>query len=214
LLTKLTISEFAAKLGSREPAQGGGSAAALSGLLGASLVAMTISLTRGHEEFAASESLLAEQANKLRCLRRDLEQLIDRDAAAFCAVLAAGNMPQASRAEEQARDAAFRQAIKEAAEVPLLTARACLEVLESARLLAGSVIAPVASELMVGALAAHTGLTGALLNTAINLPALQDDLLGRSYTGQIRHLRAAADEAAAAIKNRIYSAPTFAVMRE
>lgn len=213
MLTTLTISEFAAKLASKEPAPGGGSAAALSGLLGASLVEMAVSLTRGRKEFAEHEELLAERHAGLGRLRIELQLLIDRDAAAFNAVMSAYGLPKAGEEEKQARAAAIQAAMREAAEVPLLTARHCLEVLEAAREVAGKVNPHALSDLMVGALASHTGLTGALLNTAINLPALKDEVLVSALAGQVHSLRAAADALIAAIKDNVYGDPTFAAMR-
>ncbi|HWQ60724.1 MAG TPA: cyclodeaminase/cyclohydrolase family protein, partial [Negativicutes bacterium] len=213
-LTDLTVGEFAARLASQEPAPGGGSAAALSGLLGASLVSMAVGLTRGRPDFVAHEALLAARQTELARLREDLQLLIDRDAAAFSAVMAAYGLPQAGEGERQDRAAAIQEAMAEAAAVPLLTARACLAVLEIAKDVAGKVNPHAASDLAMGALACHAGLTGALLNTAINLPALSDETLVRNHRGQIRLLRAAAAELAAAIQAKVYGEPTFAVMRE
>ncbi len=214
MLTSLTVGEFAAALASREPAPGGGSAAALSGLLGASLVAMAISLTRGREEFAAHEAALAAGEAELEHLRSDLQSLIDQDAAAFSAVMAAYGLPQTGESERQVRDAAVQAALKEAAAVPLLTACACLEVLKIARTVTGKITPHAAGDLAIGALAGHTGLIGALLNIAANLPALRDESLVRTYAGEIRLLRAAADELAAAVQAQTYGDPTFAVLRQ
>jgi len=214
LLTTLTISEFAAKLASKEPAPGGGSAAALSGLLGASLVEMAISLTRGREEFAAHEAMLAAREAELGRLRIDLQLLIDRDAAAFNAVMSAFSLPKASAAEKETRVAAIQEAMQEAAEVPLLTARACLAVLEIAKAVAGNVNPHAISDLTVGVLSSHAGLMGALLNTAINLPALRDETIVRDLKGRMQLLRNTGDGLVASLKDKVYSDPTFAVMRE
>ena len=213
MLTTLTISEFTAKLASKDPAPGGGSAAALSGLLGASLAEMAVGLTRGRKEFAAHEELLANRHADLSRLRVELQLLVDRDAAAFSAVMAAYGLPKASEEDKQTRSAAIQTAMREAAEVPLLTARLCLAVLEAAGEVADKINPHALSDLMVGALASHTGLTGALLNTAINLPALKDQELVEAYQAQVRHLRVAADERIAAVKHKVYSDPTFAAMR-
>ncbi len=214
MLTTLTLSEFTARLASREPAPGGGSAAALSGLLGAGLVEMAISLTRGRKEFAAHEELLAEREAALGRLRVDLQLLIDRDAAAFTAVMAAYDLPAETRAEQETRSAAIQQAMREAAEVPLLTARACLAVLQTAAAVLDKVNPHAVSDLTVGVLSCHAGLMGALLNTAVNLPALTDETVAGGLRGQLRLLRASAGELVAAIQTKVYSDPTFAVMRE
>ncbi len=214
MLTTLTISEFTARLASQEPAPGGGSAAALSGLLGAGLVEMAISLTRGRKEFAAHEALLAEREAALGRLRIDLQLLIDRDAAAFTAVMSAYALPAETMAAQETRAAAIQQAMKEAAEVPLLTARACLAVLQIAAEVLGAVNPHAVSDLTVGVLSCHAGLMGALLNVAVNLPELTDQTLVHALREQSRLLRVRAAELATAIEAKVYSDPAFAVMRE
>ncbi len=214
MLTTLTLSEFTARLASNAPAPGGGSAAALSGLLGASLVAMAISLTRGRKEFAAHEEMLAAREAELGRLRVDLQLLIDRDAAAFTAVMSALDLPDGTQAEREARHAAFQQATREAAEVPLLTARACLAVLETAEAVLGAVNPHAVSDLTVGVLACNAGLMGALLNVAVNLPELADETVADGLREQVRLLRARAAALTAAIETKVYSAPAFALMRE
>lgn len=214
MLTSLTIDRFTAALAAREPAPGGGSAAALSGLLGASLAALAVTHTRGRAEFAAHAASLAAGEDKLGRLRGDLLALIDRDAAAFSALIAAYDLPRPAESERQARAAALQAAVGEAAAVPLQTARACCAVLAITSDLAGKVAPHVAGDLATGALAAHTGLTGALLNVAANLPALADETLVRAYSDQIRRLRTAGDQLAAAVQDATYGQPAFAVMRE
>ncbi len=213
MLTKLSIGEFAARLASREPAPGGGSAAALSGLLGASLVSMAITLTRGRPEFSACEALLAAGETELSRLRGHLETLIDRDAAAFSAVVAAYGLPQTGEGERQCRAAAIQAAMAEAAAVPLQTARACLAALQIAREIAGKINPHTSGDLAVGAFACHSGLTGALLNIAVNLPAIDDEAFVQDHRKQIRLLRATGDELVAAVQAVVYGEPAFAVMR-
>lgn len=214
MLTKLSVSDFAAKLASKEAAPGGGSAAALSGLLGASLLEMVINLSIGRDEFAAHEELLAGKQVELARLHIDLQLLIDHDAAAFNAVMDSYNLPNMTDMEKKSRSAAIQEAAKQAAEVPLSTARACLELLEISKVLLGKVNPHAVSDLVVGSLASHTGVVGALLNTAINLPLLTDANLIDAFKGQVHLLRTAADELIGAIQDNVYREQTFAVMRE
>jgi formiminotetrahydrofolate cyclodeaminase len=214
MLTTLTVSEFTARLASKDPAPGGGSAAALSGLLGASLVAMAISLTRGRPEFAAHETLLAGWEAELGRLRVDLQLLIDRDAAAFAAVMSALDLPDETQAEREARHAAVQQATREAAEVPLLTARACLTVLEAARAVLDKVNPHAVSDLAVGVLSCHAGLIGALFNIAVNLPGLEDRAVAAGLGDQLVLLRDRAAPLVAAIKEKACGDPAFAALRD
>lgn len=74
LLTELRITDFAAELGSSNPAPGGGSASALAGALAACLAQMVAQLSgEGWEEFIARAQLLSNQ----------LLHLVNRDTEAF-----------------------------------------------------------------------------------------------------------------------------------
>ena len=64
ILTDMTVKAFAEKLASNAPAPGGGSAAALSGALGAALVSMVCRLTQGKEKYAEFESLVMDTVTK------------------------------------------------------------------------------------------------------------------------------------------------------
>lgn len=213
LLNELSISDFAAKLASAEPAPGGGSAAALCGLMGTSLLEMTINLSLGRPEFARESDVLAEKQKELARVHIELQLLIDRDAQAFRGVMAAYQMPKQTEESKKLRLQAIQDAFRQAAEIPLETARVTLESLEIARFLCGRVNPHVVSDLAVGALACHSGLVGALLNTAINLPSLKDETLVKGLYGQVHLLRTAADDLLADIRQKVYADDMFAVMR-
>jgi formiminotetrahydrofolate cyclodeaminase len=213
LLTELSIRDYTAKLASKEPAPGGGSAAALSGVLAASLMEMVLNLTLGREEFAQYEKQLSEKQIILTGLHRSLDELVDRDAAAFNSVMAAFKLPKGTEEEKTARSAAIQTGYKEAAEIPMETARACLEVLEVGKTLLGKINAHAVSDLVVGALAAHTGVVGALLNTTINLPSIKDEFYVTALKGQVHQLKVTADELVADIQKIVYEDPAFEDLR-
>lgn len=214
LLTTLSISEYANKLASTESAPGGGSAAALSGLLGASLLEMVINLTQGRKSPPAQSELLTREQADLTRLRIELQLLIDRDASAFMALVEAQMLPGSTRTERQERTDRIQEAARQAAEVPLWTARSCLEVMEISKALMNKVDLHLVSDLMIGALTSHTGVVGALLNTAVNLPLLEDENVVSAYNGQIHLMRLAADEMIAVIQKQAYAKTPFRVMRE
>ena len=214
MLAALSISEYTARLASPEPAPGGGSAAALSGLLGVGLLEMVLNITLGDSKFSNQVEPLAEKQVELAKLHIELKSLIDRDAAAFAALIDAYKLPEAIKTDKQARAVAICEAARLAAEVPLATARFCLEALEIAKALLGKANPQVSGDLLIGALASHTGAIGALLNTAVNLPLLKDRHLISALEGQMHLLRTAADDLIAAIRCQVYAERTFAVMQE
>ncbi|MBP2655215.1 MAG: Formiminotransferase-cyclodeaminase [Firmicutes bacterium] len=215
MLTALSISEFATKIASNEPGPGGGSAAALMGLTGASLAEMIINLTIGGDGGQESE-LLSEKKNELSRLHIELQLLVDRDATAFLKLVTANSMSDSSEANRQVRRDAIQDAGKEAAEVPLWTARVCLEVMEIIEEIIKLGIAPkhAISDLLVGALASHAGAIGALLNTAANLPLLGDAQLVSALKGQLILLRNEADNMIASIREQGVAVSDLAVMKE
>ena len=76
--------------------------------------------------------MLEKKQAELSRLHRELERLIDRDAVAYSAVMAAYKLPKGTEEDKQLRTLIIQQAVKTAAEVPLDIARASLEVLEIA----------------------------------------------------------------------------------
>lgn len=213
MLTTLPVSEYAARLASREPAPGGGSAAALAGLLGAGLLEMTVRLSLDKKS-AADLSDLKEKQAVLQRLHEELQLLVDRDGEAFAGVMAAYDLPQATEQEAARRSSALQAALRQAAEIPLETARLCLQVMELADSLYGKIDFCVLSDLGIGVQAGHTGVIGALYNTAINLPELEDDLLADRLKGELVRLRTAADDLLPRVQDKIHGQPVFSLMKD
>lgn len=213
MLAALSIHEYAQQLASKASTPGGGSAAALTGLLGVSLIEMSVNLTIGRPEYAEHEELLRARIQELAKVHSRLQQLIDRDAVAFGAVMAAYRMPKASDAEKTDRQEGIQAALKQAAEVPLDIARCSLESLEIGKALLGRINPQVISDLAVGAQTSFAAVTGALLNTSINLPLLTDKTLASAMKGQLLLIRTAAEELLTDIQGHIYSQEPFTVMQ-
>ena len=173
-LLDATLKGFLEKLGSDAPAPGGGSAAALSGAMGAALVSMVCNLTRGKEKYAEFEPLVLETVAKSDALTRTLMDCVQKDTTAFDGVIAALKMPKGSDAEKSARTEAIQKAYKTAILSPEETAEHCLTVMGLAKELLHKSNKNVASDLSVAALQAHAGLVSAIENVAINLPAIKD----------------------------------------
>lgn len=175
MLTGLKISEFLDKLGSNEPAPGGGSAAALAGAMGANLLTMVCALTEGKkgyedyaEECAAARGAIGETATRL-------QQLVDEDTEAFNELMAAFKMPKKGKENKAARSRAIQEATKKATQTPLEVAELCRDTLRRAPRLAEIGNKNAISDVGVGALLLTNAVNGALLNVAINLPGLKDE---------------------------------------
>jgi formiminotetrahydrofolate cyclodeaminase len=174
-LTSLSVRDLAERLASRAPVPGGGSAAAIAGALGASLVGMVAELTIGRPDAADRDDVLRDVRDAAAGLRDQLLDLAETDAAAYDAVMTARRLPKTTDAERDERTRRMRHTILEAARVPLETARRSREVLDLAVRIAPIGNRNAISDAGVAAQMASAAVRGAVLNVRINLPYLPAD---------------------------------------
>lgn len=160
---------------SSAPTPGGGSASALAGALGASLLVMVAGMPKTRTGAEAERAALDIAAVAIGAARRRLAALVDEDSAAYEAVMAAFRLPKATDEEKAARRQAIQAATRTATETPLAVMRACGEALDGARAVAASGNRNAASDVRVGIALLVAGATGAFENVAINLPGLSDE---------------------------------------
>jgi formiminotetrahydrofolate cyclodeaminase len=185
-----TIEAFCSQLAAGTPAPGGGAAAAVSGAIGASLVAMVAGLTVGREKFAAvnEEMLHAQEVG-----RREGAALLacaDEDQEAFEQVMAAFALPKGSDEEKKARTQAVQAGYKAATRSPLKTMEHCLVVMRYALAVAEKGNPNALSDAYVGFLTASAGFEGALWNVAINLGSIKDAAFKEETLAEVNRLRA------------------------
>jgi formiminotetrahydrofolate cyclodeaminase len=191
-LLDLATSALLDRFGSTDPTPGGGSAAALSGALGAALAAMVCAMPKTRNGTPEERARLDRALETARSAGARLRALVDEDSAAFDAVMAAFRLPRGTDEEKAARKEAISTAGRRATEVPLQTAERCLEVLEAACEAAAAGNANALSDARTAAATAMAGLLGALENVRINvrpgdpesesLIARADQLLERALT--------------------------------
>lgn len=174
LLTEYSVKAFLDELASKSPAPGGGSASALSGAIGASLVSMVASLTASKEKFRDREPMLREMLQQSERIRESLLAFVDRDAEAFNKVAEVFKMPRETEEQKRARNEAMERALKEATEVPLGVMGEAVRALELCDKAFGNVVPTAISDIGVGALCLRTALYGAWLNVRINLNSIRD----------------------------------------
>jgi formiminotetrahydrofolate cyclodeaminase len=169
-----SLSTLLEEFRSAAPTPGGGSAAALAGALGASLLAMVASLPKPRATIDADLQRLGNAGARCTDLARRLEALIDRDAEAYDRVVSAYRLPKGSDAEKAARSAAIQAALKDAIEVPLDVMRACATAIDNAAVIAALGNANASSDVGVGVELLRAGRRGAQLNVEINLESVKD----------------------------------------
>ncbi|MDD2420925.1 MAG: cyclodeaminase/cyclohydrolase family protein [Heliobacteriaceae bacterium] len=166
--------EVIAVSASSQPTPGGGSVSAMTGSFAAAMVAMVANLTVGKEKFKDVEPQVQGLLTKVNAVIGRLEDLVRQDMAAFAAYMAVFKLPKETAEEKAARAQALQDAAKEATEVPLAIAEACLAILQAAAELAPIGNKMAISDAGVGAYLAEASLKSALLSVDINLPVIKD----------------------------------------
>lgn len=196
-LLQLSAAQFLDRIAGPEPTPGGGSAAALAGAMAAALVQMVCGMPKTRSGRPEERARLdAAQAAACGAGAR-LRLLVDEDAAAYDAVVAACRQPKATEAAQARRKASVALAMRRATEVPLGTAEACLVVLQAAREAADHGNPGALSDARTGAALAWAGLAGALENVRINAAPedwgksalLRADSLQREAEERVRGLK-------------------------
>ncbi|MEZ5319985.1 MAG: cyclodeaminase/cyclohydrolase family protein [Vicinamibacterales bacterium] len=184
-LSTTSLPDLLDAFSSPDPTPGGGSAAALMGAIGASLLAMVAGLPKTKSGTPGEREALDAARARLIELRATLSDLIDRDAAAYDLVVAAFRKPKGTDEEKAARSKAIQDAMRVATEVPIETVEACAAAREAAAAVAESGNPSAVSDVAVGLQALMTAITGALFNVEINIGSLKDAALVESLNGRL-----------------------------
>lgn len=174
-LVSMSVTQLLDAFASSAPTPGGGSASALSGAIGASLLAMVAALPKTKTGDAAERTALDASVKALTELRHKLAALIDEDSRAYDLVTAAYRQPKGTDEEKAARKAAIQSAMHAATETPLETMRACEAAMRESAVVAQNGNANAASDVWVALELLNAGLRGAQKNVAINLGSLSDE---------------------------------------
>jgi methenyltetrahydrofolate cyclohydrolase len=174
MLRDLPLADLLAAFSSPDPTPGGGSAAALSSAIGASLLLMVAALPKTRNGSEEDRTALTAAGQELSALRDRLTAAIDGDTAAYNGVVAAYKQPKASAEEQAVRKEAIQQALRAATDVPLDVMRDSMRALEAATVVARHGYKAASSDVGVAIAMLRAGTTGAHLNVGINLESIAD----------------------------------------
>jgi len=191
----IAVEPFLEALASRSATPGGGSAAAIIGAMGASLVSMVCNLTIGKKKYAEVEDEMKDILAKAEALRVKLTAMIEDDVKAFDAVMGTYGMAKETDAERQVREKAIQAALKQATEVPLRCCQAAREVIDLAATASDKGNLNVISDAGVAVLAAYAALRSAALNVFINTRMITDKPFAEAKLKELEALLAGADSA-------------------
>ena len=171
----LSISAFNDALSSTEPTPGGGTAAAIAGAMGASLLMMVAGLQKTRGNTDQERATLAEARASLTSVRNRLLTLADTDSDAYNKVIAAFRLPKGTDQEKTARQQAIQLGTRAATEAPLEILRAVVEASAFARRVAQFGNQNAASDVRVAIELLEAAASGAGANIEINLTGLDDE---------------------------------------
>ena len=199
----MAVEDLLDAFASSEPVPGGGSASALAGAMGVSLLVMVAGLPKTRTGAPEESADLSEASSRLRPLRETLTSLIDKDSEAYEAVLAAYRLPNGTDAEKAARRAAVETAMRGATDVPLDTMRACQQALRGAITVARNGNTSAATDTGVGIHLLLAGLRGAGLNVDVNTSSITD----AAYVSRVKEEREELEREGTADAEKASSAP-------
>jgi len=181
--SNLSLGDLLDAFASASPAPGGGSAAALTGALGISLLMMAIGIRMSRPSGSPESFELADATEHLRSLRPAVASLVDRDAEAYSSVLAALRMKVDGES-----------AMHAATEVPLETMRACRRALREAQVVAAHAIGSTHGDVGVAVELLRAAVRAAGITVDANVGSLKD----AEYVNLVRTERQRLDAESAA----------------
>lgn len=181
LLIDHTIKDFALLLGSDAPAPGGGSTAALEGVLGASLLKMVGALTSGRKKYAEHQAFVEELIKEAEEIQAEFLLVIDEDTEAFNQVSAVFSMPKGTDEEKSARKEAMQNGLKACTKTPYKMMKLCQRAIDLTALAVDKTNTNTASDLGVASLSLKAAVQGAWLNILINIGGIEDTAFVEEY---------------------------------
>lgn len=192
----LTVAQLLDAIASPDPTPGGGTASAIAGAMGASLLIMVTGLAKSKNNTDDEKAALQAARLALEPLRAEMSRLADADSDAFDQVMAAYRRPKVTNEEKGARTSAIQTALRQATVVPLETLRACAAAMPLAAQVAEAGNRSAASDVGVAVGLLEAAAAGAEANVRTNLDGLKDEGFNANVSSEASRL--AAELAAAA----------------
>ncbi len=185
-----SLNDFLNQIDSSSPTPGGGSASALSSLLGVALARMVGHVTVNKKSFQKLDEETQKQFlnsfDKLENLKQNLLPLIDEDAKSFDLVMEAYRLPKITPMEKATRVKKIQDATLKATEVPLQVAKLSLDALFLLPPILSYGNKNALSDVKVAMLQLYTAIKGALLNVSINLPVIDDETKRQYFEKEVQ----------------------------
>src|SRR6267378_2497736 len=186
-----SLAVFTEEVASEKATPGGGSVAAYMGALGASLLCMVSKITLRKKDRSAEAETLRDVVERCEKLRERLLMLTVEDTEAYNRVMQSFKIPK-ERSEERKR--AVQEATLKAAQVPLSTMEASLEMLRLTERVAMYGNSNAMSDVLTAVGAGEAAIHGAASNVLINLAGLDDRKTAESMVKRVSEIQREAAE--------------------
>lgn len=192
MLQNLTLKDFIDELGSKSPAPGGGSIAALSASLASALASMVFNLTIGKKEYMEYDELLKEKIDDsfkgVNSCKEEFLELMERDTNAFLSLMEAFKMPKTTEDEIRSRKEKIAEGNKESLEIPLQVAEKAYKLYDHIYIAVQYGNKNAVSDAGVAASLVETAIEGAILNVKINIMGLKDEERKQEFKDKCKYL--------------------------
>ncbi len=179
------LQNYLEDLASSQPTPGGGSAAALSGAMGAALASMVARLTVGKADYASVQQEIEAVLQHTERLRLRFEQLMQEDIEAYKQLSACFKLPRGTPEEREARTKAIQEGLVKAALVPLEVAECAAELMQHLKRIAEIGNSNVLSDVATGAILAAGAGEGAAWMVYTNVHAMKDSKLANTLSERL-----------------------------
>lgn len=189
-----TVSEFISAVSGGSPTPGGGSVSALSGGLASALVEMVANLTLDRKGFEDHREMMTGIRDAARSCCKELMAAVSEDSRVYLKVMEAYRLPRGDEEEKKRRSLEIQERLKKAADIPAVTAKASLRVLEICLQVVKYGNPNAITDGGVGALLAHAAMEGAILNVRVNLSRIKDRKYKEAMESDLELLKRRGDE--------------------
>jgi formiminotetrahydrofolate cyclodeaminase len=166
-LKDLSAVNFVSALSSKEPTPGGGSAAALVGATGVGLLLMVAN-------YIEDQTKVSHVFEPFELAKKELLELIDKDADSFNEYMKAIKLPKATDEEKKERSSQMQLALVHASQIPFATMKACQKVIPYMEILEKECKKGMISDLGASATCLRSAIESAYLNIIINASSIKD----------------------------------------
>lgn len=174
-----SIKKYLDDLAAKKPAPGGGSAAALVGATGVSLLSMVANFTVGKDKYKRFEREIKNSLKKSEKIRKKLLELVDLDVI---------NYSKVARNKKKSL-ALYQKSLKEATNVPVMIAELSFQALRLCPVLEKKGNKYLVSDVYVADSLLRAAIKSALENIEINIPYIKDKKFIAKIDSQLKSWR-------------------------